>query len=44
MGGLGEGYWAHATVALAQRWQGGDPAGRQAIVEAVLTMRPASLD
>ena len=44
LGGLGEGYRAHATVALAQLWQGGDPAIRQAIVEAVLGMGPASLD
>jgi HEAT repeat protein len=44
LGGLGEAYRAHATVALAQLWQGGDPAIRQAIVEAVLSMGPASLD
>jgi hypothetical protein len=44
LGGLGEGYRAHATLALAQLWQGGDPAIRQAIVEAVLGMGPASLD
>jgi HEAT repeat protein len=44
LGGLGEGYRAHATVALAQIWQGGDPAIRQAIVEAILGMGPASLD
>ena len=44
LSGLGEGYRAHATVALAQLWQGGDPAIRQAIVEAVLGMGPASLD
>jgi HEAT repeat protein len=44
LGGLGEGYRAHAMVALAQLWQGGDPAIRQAIVEAVLSMGPASLD
>jgi HEAT repeat protein len=44
LGGLGEGYRAHATVALAQLWQGGDPAIRQAIVEAILSMGPASLD
>ena len=44
LGGLGEGYRAYATVALAQLWQGGDPAIRQAIVEAVLTIGPASLD
>jgi HEAT repeat protein len=44
LGGLGEGYRAHATLALAQIWQGGDPAIRQAIVEAVLSMGPASLD
>jgi hypothetical protein len=44
LGGLGEGYRAYATVALAQLWQGGDPAIRQAIVEAVLTMGSASLD
>ena len=44
LGGLGEGYRAHATLALAQLWQGGDPAIRQAIVEAALSMRPASLD
>jgi hypothetical protein len=31
-------------VVLAQLWQGGDPAIRQAIVEAVLGMGPASLD
>ena len=44
LGGLGEAYRAHATVVLAQIWQGGDPAIRQAIVEAVLSMGPASLD
>jgi hypothetical protein len=44
LGGLGEGYRAHATVVLAQLWQGGDLAIRQAIVEAVLSMGPASLD
>ena len=44
LGGLGEGYRAHATVALAQLWQSGDPAIRQAIVEAVLGVGPASLD
>ena len=44
LGGLGEWYRAHATVALAQLWQGGDPAIRQAIVEAMLTMGPATLD
>jgi hypothetical protein len=44
LGGLGEGYRAYATVALAQLWQGGDPAIRQAIVEAVLSMGPASLE
>ena len=44
LGGLGEGYRAHVTVALAQLWQGGDPAIRQAIVEAVLSMGSASLD
>jgi hypothetical protein len=44
LSGLGEGYRAHATVALAQLWQGGDPAIRQAIVEAVLSMGPASFD
>ena len=44
LGGLGEGYRVHVTLALAQLWQGGDPAIRQAIVEAVLTMGPASLD
>jgi hypothetical protein len=44
LGGLGEAYRAHATVVLAQIWQGGDPAIRQAIVEAVLGMGPASLD
>ena len=44
LGGLGEGYRAHATVVLAQLWQGGDPAIRQAIVEAALSTRPASLD
>ena len=44
LGGLGEEYRTHVTVALAQLWQGGDPAIRQAIVEAVLTMGPASLD
>jgi HEAT repeat protein len=41
---LGEGYRIHVTLALAQLWQGGDPAIRQAIVEAALSMRPASLD
>ena len=44
LGGLGEGYRAHATLALAQLWQGGDAAIRQAIVEAVLAMGPASLE
>jgi HEAT repeat protein len=44
LGGLGEGYRIHVTLALAQLWQGGDPAIRQAIVEAVLTMGPGSLD
>jgi HEAT repeat protein len=44
LGGLGEGYRVHVTVALAQLWQGGDPAIRSAIVEAVLTMGPASSD
>jgi HEAT repeat protein len=44
LGGLGEGYRVHVTLALAQLWQGGDPAIRQAIVEAVLSMGPASLD
>ena len=44
LGGLGEGYRVHVTVALAQLWQGGDPAIRRAIVEAVLTMGPASSD
>jgi HEAT repeat protein len=44
LGGLGEEYRVHVTVALAQLWQGGDPAIRQAIVEAVLSMGPASLD
>jgi hypothetical protein len=44
LGGLGEGYRIHVTLALAQLWQGGDPAIRQAIVEAALSMRPASLD
>jgi HEAT repeat protein len=42
--GLGEGYRAHVTLALAQLWQGGDPGIRQAIVEAVLGMGPASLE
>ena len=44
LGGPGEGYRAHATLALAQLWQGGDPAIRRAIVEAVLGMGPASLE
>jgi hypothetical protein len=44
LSGLGEGYRAHATVVLVQLWQDGDPAIRQAIVEAVLRMGPASLD
>ena len=44
LGGLGEGYRAHAALALARLWQGGDPVIRQAIVEAVLAMGPASLD
>ena len=44
LGGLGAGYRIHVTLALAQLWQGGDPAIRQAIVEAALSMRPASLD
>ena len=44
LGGLGEGYRIHVTLALAQLWQGGDPAIRQAIVEAALSTRPASLD
>ena len=44
LGGLGEEYRVHATLALAQLWQGGDPVIRQAIVEAVLAMGPASLD
>ena len=44
LGGLGEGYRVHVTLALAQLWQGGDPAIRQAIVEAVLSMGQASLD
>ena len=44
LGGLGEAYRVHATLALAQLWQGGDPAIRQAIVEVVLTMGPASLE
>ena len=37
-------YRTHVTVALAQLWQGGDPAIRRAIVEALLTMGPASSD
>ncbi len=44
LGGLGEEYRVHVTLALAQLWQGGDPAIRQAIVDAVLSMGPASLD
>jgi HEAT repeat protein len=44
LGGLGEAYRVHVTVALAQLWQGGEPAIRQAIVEAVRTMGQASLD
>ena len=44
LGGLGEGYRVHVTVALAQLWQGGDPAIRRAIVEAALSMVPASSD
>jgi hypothetical protein len=36
LGSLGEGYRIHVTLALAQIWQDGDPAIRQAIVEAVL--------
>ena len=44
LGGLGEGYRVHVTLALAQLWQGGDPAIRQAIVEAMLSMGPATLD
>ena len=44
LGGLGDEYRTHVTVALAQLWQGGDPAIRQAIVEAMLTMGPATLD
>ena len=44
LGGLGEGYRVHVTLALAQLWQGGDSAIRQAIVEAVLSMGPASLE
>jgi hypothetical protein len=37
-------YRTHVTLALAQLWQGGDPAIRQAIVEAILSIGPASLD
>ncbi len=44
LGGLGEGYRVHVTVAFAQLWQGGDPAIRRAIVEAALSMVPASLE
>ena len=44
LGGLGGEYRSHITLALAQLWQGGDPAIRQAIVEAVLILGPASLD
>jgi hypothetical protein len=44
LGGLSEGYRVHVTLALAQLWQGGDPAIQQAIAEAVLDMGPASLD
>jgi hypothetical protein len=41
---LGEGCRVYVTLALPQLWQGGDPAIRQAIVEAVLSMGPASLE
>ena len=44
LGGLGEGYRVHVTVAFAQLWHGGDPAIRRAIVEAALSMVPASLE
>ena len=36
-------YRTHVTVALAQLWHGGDPAIRHAIVEALLSIGPASL-
>ena len=41
---LGEGNRVHVTPALAQLWQGGEPAIRRAIVEAALRMVPASLE
>ena len=41
---LGEGNRVHVTVAFAQLWQGGDPAIRRAIVEAALSIVPASSD
>ena len=44
LGGLGEAYRTHVTLAFAELWQGGDPVIRRAIFAALCTMGPAPVE
>ena len=44
LGGLGEAYRMHVTLAFAELWQGDDPVIKQAIFAALRSMGPAPVE
>ncbi len=44
LSGLGEEFRTPVVLAASQVWQGGDPAARQAIVDAIMVMGPAAVE